>query len=214
MIKNQHVTFTIGIISSKKVKLWKNDLQFHSFSKNFAEIVPFNFIVTFCIFSVCRPKKKTGSSQRNREKVGCLLSAPLHVGKYRREAMTDFLLPYDIWWLHVKDLVNPVLQQTVAFLSTATFHCVKQILFKISSVLSCFSNSLNYFCVFRSFLVVNVHIGTSIILIMFKMIFQEILNVKIDCKAPLWSFTQRNMSLKTNEYRVFHFTASKVHAQY
>ncbi|CAG2223928.1 ASH1L [Mytilus edulis] len=51
------------------------------------------------------PKKKTGSSQRNREKVGCLLSAPLHVGKYRREAMTDFLLPYDIWWLHVKDLI-------------------------------------------------------------------------------------------------------------
>ena len=64
----------------------------------------------FAFSFICRPKKKTGSSQRNREKVGSLLTPPLHVGKHRREAIADFLLPYDIWWLHVNDLVkNPVL---------------------------------------------------------------------------------------------------------
>ncbi|XP_021377179.1 uncharacterized protein LOC110465579 isoform X2 [Mizuhopecten yessoensis] len=61
------------------------------------------------------PKKKSADPvTRTKEKVvyACrvsqhkLLPPPLHVGKYLRETVSDFVLPYDIWWQHEHDLLS------------------------------------------------------------------------------------------------------------
>lgn len=49
--------------------------------------------------------KKTGKKSKLKDKLNndceqCLLPPPIHVGRYLRERQSDFLLPYDLWWLY------------------------------------------------------------------------------------------------------------------
>ncbi|XP_067145444.1 uncharacterized protein ash1 [Centruroides vittatus] len=49
--------------------------------------------------------KKNGKKSKFKDKISneceqCLLPPPIHVGRYLRERQSDFLLPYDLWWLY------------------------------------------------------------------------------------------------------------------
>jgi histone-lysine N-methyltransferase ASH1L len=52
------------------------------------------------------PSNKPKAIYNPEEHAHGLIPLPIHVGKYMAEKQVDFLLPYDIWWLHTHGQVS------------------------------------------------------------------------------------------------------------
>lgn len=70
-----------------------------------------HLLIKKCIF--CRPRRRNGevSMPKNKltydpeEHIHGLLPPPCYCRKWLRERQIDFVLPYDLWWLHEHNML-------------------------------------------------------------------------------------------------------------